>query len=270
MFWGGKEIMKKKFLIGSILAVAIILLASFTPAIVAKDIKTEKMVTIKTTYYNFINKEEIIRKFTQEEAEKIKEILEEYRQSLIKKDEESIEKYESLLKDKGIFGENHKIISNKDIKNRILERFISSKLNEPIEPSIENRMCTVNARGSGNLSFLFDEAFGSLAAAGVLLLLLCAILPPVAVILGLPALFLLFSGLAGLVITHLIPFRILYSKLHMQLNSGDLSINGLDGLQEFTGPVTANFYWFTGLTINIFTTNPTVTLLGFAFRSEVL
>ena len=119
-------------------------------------------------------------------------------------------------------------------------------------------MCTINARGRGNLTYLFDEAFGSLAAAGILLLLLCAILPPVTVLLGLPALFLLFSGLAGLILTHLIPFRILYSKLHMQLNSGDLSINGLDGLQEFTAPVTANFYWYTGLTVNLYTTDRTL------------
>jgi len=197
-------------------------------------------------------------------------IFEEYRQSLINEDEKSIEKYESILIDRGIIGENHKIIKNKDIKNRILERFISMELKNPTKSRSDNRMCTVNARGKGNLTYLFDEAFESLAAGGILLLLLIILLPPLAPILGLPALFLLFSGLAGLVITHLIPFRILYSKLYMELNSGDLSINGLNGSQNFTAPVTANFHWYTGLTVNFYTSNPNVFLLGFAFRSEIL
>ena len=262
--------MKKKFLIGSIIAAAIILLATFTPAIVAKDIETEKMVTIKTTYYKFLHKEEIINEVTEEEAQQIMEILEEYRQSITKEDKKSIEKFESILIDKGIISEDYISINKKDIKFEIFEKFISMKLKNSPTPSADNRMCTVTARGKGNLSYMFEDAFDSFLAGAVVLLLLCAIFPPLAVALGLPALLLLFSGFAGLIITHLIPLRILYPKINMDLKTGDLSINGLNGSQEFPAPVTADFYWFSGLTINLFTPNPDLFLMGFAFRSEVL
>lgn len=262
--------MKKKILIVSIFAAVIIAVASFTPAVCAEDLEITKMVTIKTTYYKFFEKEEIIKEVTEEESEQIMDILEQYRQSLIKGDKQLIEKSESLLVDKGIILEKHKTINKKDIVNKILEKY---KSNIPKKsPSLvdENRMCTVNARGKGNLSYMFDDAFDSLAAAGLILLLLCAILPPLAPLIGLPALFLLFSGLAGLFLTHLVPFRILYPKLYMTLNSGDCSINGLNGSQQFPAPVTAIFSWFSGLTVNFYSNDPDVFLLGFAFRSEVL
>ena len=144
------------------------------------------------------------------------------------------------------------------------------RLAKSSNPSDENRMYSVNARGKAYLLYMRDEAFDSLAAGGILLLLLCLILPLLAPILGLPALFLLFSGSGGLVLTHLIPFRILYPKLNLDLTEGDLTINGLNGSQQYPAPVTANFYWFTGLTVNFFKGEPNnLFLLGFAFRSEV-
>ena len=263
--------MKKKVLIGSIFAAAIIIIVSFTPAVCAENLNSKKIVTIKTTYYQFLTKEEIINEVSEEEAEQIMDILEQYRQSLIQGDKKLIEKFESILIDKGIIGENHKTSSKKDIKSLILERYRSMTIKKSSSLVDENRLCFVNARGQGNLSYMFDEAFESLAAAGILLLLLCIILPPFMPILGLPAIFLLLSGLAGLVITHLIPFRILYPKLFMHLTDGDCSINGLNGSQQYPAPVTAIFYGFSGLTVNFFTGNPSsVFLLGFAFRSEVL
>ena len=262
--------MKKKILIGSILAAAIIAIASFTPAVCAEDLNSKKMVTIKTTYYNFLEKEETVTEVSEEEAEYLLDIMEEYRQSLIRGDKQLIEKFESLLVDKGIIDENYKTSSKKDIKSLILEKYRSMILKKSSSLGDENRMCFVNANGKGNLSFMFDEAFYSLVVGGFFLLLLCLLLPPLMPLLGLPAGFLLIGGLAGLVLSHLLPFRILYPTLYMQLTTGDCSITGLNGSQQYPAPVSAKFNWFTGLTVNFFTSDPNVFLLGFAFRSEVL
>ena len=138
----------------------------------------------------------------------------------------------------------------------------------------ENRLCFVDARGKGNLSFMFDEAYETLLSAGVILLFLCAVLPPLFVLFGLPSLLLIFGGMAGLAISHLIPFRVLYPTLKMRLNKGDCSIKGLNGSQQYTAPLNAVFSVFNGLTVNFLKWSSyednNIFLLGFAFKSEVL
>ena len=119
---------------------------------------------------------------------------------------------------------------------------------------------------------MFDEAFYSLIVGGALLLILCVVLPPLFAILGLPALVLLLTGGVGIVLSHIIPFRILYPKIKMDLSSGGCSITGLNGSQQYTAPVYAEFSGFNGITVNFWKLSgeeSNLFLLGFALNSVV-
>jgi len=262
--------MKKKIVIINILAAAIIVLATITPVVYAENLNIEKKVNIITTIYQFLDKKEIATEVSEEESQEIKEDLENLQQAFIEQNKQLIEKYESILFDKGIFGENYKIFSKKSIMSALYEKYPSIKSNSPSSLVNENKMCFVNAKGKGNLTFMFDEAFISMVAGAVALLLLCVFLPPLFAILGLPIFILLFGGLGGYILAHLRPFRILNPTLEMHLKTGDCSINGLNGSQQFLAPLDANFYWFTGITVNFYTNDPDVFLLIFALKSEVL
>jgi hypothetical protein len=265
---GGKK-MKKKIFIGSIIAAVIIVLATCTPAVFATDLDNVKKITIKTTIYKFLGKEEIITEVFKEEAAEIMEYLEYYQQSLIKGDKQLIDKYESILINSGIFGKDHNPFDKKDILSLLCKRYPSLIQGNPSSVSDENRLCVVNARGKGNLTFAFDNFYNSMIASGVILLLLCIFIP-LAPVIGPIALILLLGGAAGLFISHIRPFRIIHPHLGMNLRTGNCSINGLNGHQQFPAPVKANFSGFTGLTVNFLAEDQNVFLLGFALRSEIL
>ncbi len=257
--------MKKKTLIGSILATVIIVLATCTPAVCAADLNNVKKVTVKTTIYRLLGKEEIVTEVFEEEAAEIMDKLELYRLSLIKGDKQLIEKYESLLVDSGIFGKDYNPFNKKEILSVLLERYRSMVPNNPSSLVEENRLCFVNAIGKGNLTFAFDGLFEYFIASGALIILFSIVIPfliPLGVIL-------LLGGLAGLFISHIRPFRVLHPNLEMNLKTGDCSITGINGAQQYSAPVDANFTGFTGLTVNFPAENQTVFLLGFALRSIV-
>lgn len=257
--------MNKKILIGSILIAAIIALATFTPAVCAADLNNVKKVTIETTIHKFLGKEEIVTEVSEEDAAEIMDKLEYYRQSLIRGDKQLIKKYESLLVDSGIFGKDHNPFSKKDIISLLLERYRSMVPNNPSSLVEENRLCFVNARGKGNLTFAFDGLYEYFIASGAFIILVSLVIPfliPIGVML-------LLGGLAGLFISHIRPFRILHPNLEMNLKTGDCSITGINGAQQYSAPVDANFTGFTGLTVNFLAENQTVFLLGFALRSKV-
>jgi hypothetical protein len=260
----------KKIVIISFLISVIIVLATITPAVCAENLNIEKKVTIKTTFYQFLNKKEIVTEVSKDEVEEIKENLEHLQQALIKGDKQLIEKYELYLINKGIFDKNDKIFSKKNIMSSLSKRYNSMKIENPSSLVDENRMCLVNARGKGNLTFMFDEAFESLVFAGAMLILLCALLPPLIPILAPPALLLILGGIAGYFLAHLRPFRILNPTLNMSLKTGNCSINGINGSQQYTAPLDASFYWISGITVNFYTKDPDIVLLIFALRSEVL
>lgn len=262
--------MKKKILIGSILAAVIIVLATCTPAICATDLNNVKKVTIKTTIHKFLGKEEILTEVSEEAAAEIMENLEYYRQSLNNGDKKSIQKYESLLIDSGIFGKDHNPFSKKDSISILYEKYRSMMQSNPPSLTDENRFCFVNAQGKGNLSFAFDGFLEYLIMSGLILLIACLILPPLVPIFAPLSLILIFGGGACLFVNHLRPFRILHPHLELHLDTGDCSITGINGSQQFTAPMEAVFSGFNGLTVNFLTKNRSVFLLGFALRSEVL
>lgn len=262
--------MKKKILIGSILTAVIISIATCTPAVCAKDLNNVNKVTIKTTIYKFLGKEEIVTEVFEEEAEEIMDNLEYYRQSMIKGDKQLIERYESILIDSGIFSKDYNLFSGKDILSVLLKRYSMIIQSNPSNLAEENSLCFVNARGKGNLTFAFDGLYNYSIASGALLLVAGVFLPPLLPIVILPSLLLIFGGLAGLFISHIRPFRIMHPHLEMYLKTGDCSINGLNGSQQFPAPIKAVFSGFTGLTVNFPAEDQTIFLLGFALNSEVL
>ncbi len=263
--------MKKKIVIKSFFVSAIILLVSIAPVVCAENLNIEKNVKIITTVYKFLDKEEIVREVSEKEAQEIREDLEHLQQAFIEQNKQLIEKYESILFDKGIFGENHKIFSKNSIMNILNERYLLMKSRYSSNLSDENGICFVNARGKGSLQFMLDEVSQQLFNGGILLLLLLAFAQVLSPILIIPMIILLLGGLGGIVLAHLLPFRLLCPKLVMYLDTGNCTLKGLNGSQQYTAPIDLRFYWFNGITINFLTnlSKPLdLFLLGFAFKSD--
>jgi hypothetical protein len=214
--------------------------------------------------------EQIHTTITAAEAEQIKQDLIALYDAQQRNDQEAISKYEALLNEKGIFGNSYqKFYSNDNgmalIEKTKLPRFPSSLAGE----NISNRFCYFNAIGEGlvfwwlALSFLqaIVNALKNVTNPIAMLILLLTLLP---------------LAIVMMLLTNLIPFRILAPTGAMSLKNGTISALGLNGFQRLSvgaEPYGVNLSWFTGITINIPPINNRTAFLfvsGFALKAEGL
>jgi len=268
---GGKK-MNKKIVIISLLLAILVSLTSITPALASKN---TNLITLKNDLVNIeVNRylgktpEQIRTTVTAAEAEQIKQYLMALYDAQQRDDHEAISKYEALLNEKGIFGEiNQKFYSNNDgmtlIEKTKLPRFPSSLAGE----NISNRLCYFNAIGEGlvfwwlALSFLqaIVNALKNVTNPIAAFILLLALLP---------------LAIVMMLLTNLIPFRILAPTGAMSLRNGTISCLGLNGFQRVKVGAEGygvNLSWFTGITINIPPINNRTAFLfisGFALKAE--
>ena len=221
--------MNKKILSISIFLAVILILLGFTPAIALNSIDNQKIVVVETS----INYGKSIKKIETElgtqEAEELKEILTNLNNAIKQDDKKSISYYESLLNEKGILGKEHKnIFSKKNIEkfySRIQNLPLLKKLNSKIESlsktDISNTFCITNIAGSGFMLY----TIGLLLTVPTLMLVnifgeaILTVLLPIYVLI--------------LLITHLIPFRILLPAAVINVEEGSIStIGGSAGSQS--------------------------------------
>ena len=264
--------MNKKIVFVSVATAVIILLTGFTPALASNkdnfiEIKND-LVTIEVNHYLGRQPKQLRTTVTASEAEEIRQYLIELYNAQERNDRQSISTYEALLNEKGIFGESYqKFYSNNDgltlIEKTKLPRFPSSLAGE----NISNRFCYFNAIGEGIMLWWLGLAFVQAIVKAVEnvsnpigAIILLIILLPLLVL--------------TMLLTDLIPFRILAPTGAMSLRNGTISCLGLNGFQREKVGVEGygvNLSWFTGITINIPPINNHTAFLfvsGFALKAE--
>jgi hypothetical protein len=260
--------MRKKTIIISALISALIILGGLSTTICAVDIekiKHNESIKIEVNQYLGGTPNTIITEFDYEEAQIIRDLLINLNAAIENNDETAISYYEKILNDKGIFGEKYQEFLSYDNFNEQMDFAKYSRYTKFLEDrngdNISNQLCYFNAIGSGvlltSISLRLWEAIvraaenASSPLAGFIILL--ALLPFLVLV---------------VVLTNLIPFRILMAQGALTLRNGTISSLGLLGYKKLVvGPegIDVNFSWFTGITINVpFTDNSFLLVSGFA------
>jgi len=187
--------------------------------------------------------------------EYLKECLINLNDAYINDNKENIQKFGSILYEKGLLDEkpNMHSFDEKIIKNSPLIKFLC---NHQRDENISNSFCYINAVGEGLMIF----TIGALLTLPTLVLIsifggeILSLLIPIYVVI--------------LVLTHLIPVRVLLPIGIITMDSGNITTVGLSGNQnmEVNSPsVQLQLAGFTGITINI----PTGESGGFLFVSGI-
>lgn len=261
--------MRRKIIFLSTAVAVLIILSGLSTTICAKDIelsnKNEKLMVEVNRYYGG-NSEPIFTEITYEEAEEIKEMLINLNEAIDNNDEEAISYYESVLNEKGLFGNKYQEFYSNDEVNEMMKK---SQLNRLMNyfpkdngDNISNYLCYFHAVGNGFMYFtlavnmveaitrIIENASSQLAA----FILFLALIPFLALI---------------LIFTSLIPFRILMPIGILNMRQGKISSLGLGGYKsvEVTEPdsVNVNVSYFTGITLSLpIGENPFVFISGIA------
>jgi hypothetical protein len=233
-------------------------------------VQNSDTITVEVNRYYGRQPETISKVLSYEEAVKIKEILIQLSNAIENNDEKTIKEFESILNEKGIFGDNYQQFFSYDTYNKIIKslRFtgFAKYLGSLNNDNISNSLCYFTAVGNGTILHTLGvrmyeaivrivENQTSLIAQVILFLTLVPFL----------AIIILF--------TSLIPFRILMPIGIVVMRKGRISSLGLQGRKKLVveGPesVDVNISWFTGITINLpFLDNPFVFVSGIAFKVQ--
>jgi hypothetical protein len=247
--------MKKIIIISGLVAILIIL-GGLSPSIVSKDIVPiqldEEIETITVEVNKYYGKQETIyTDLTFEEIEELEKILTILDEAILKNDEKTIKECEKSLNEKGIFGDKYENFYSHDF---ISKKFRSSRLSKfsrilPLNgDDLSNLMCYFHARGQG-MFFFFAE-----------LNILQNIVDAMNNASGLIEAFIIFFALLPIyvmimLLTHVVPFRILMPKGICRMDDGKMTSIGLKGVKtvEATSSnesVMLNLSFFTGITIS--------------------
>jgi hypothetical protein len=264
--------MKKKLIAISLLTAAILLLTGFSPALASPNNKPleikNTLIPIEINYLLGRQHKKTQTLVSENDAEEIRQYLIKLHNALEQNDQQEIIHYETLLKEKGLFTDcNQRVFPNNQGLTLLQKKTQPTVFTTPAGDNISNNLCYFNAIGEGLvawwLAIQFWEAIvrminnqSSVIAALILLLI-----------------FLPYFVLTML-ITNLIPFRILAPAGVLSLKNGTVSAFGLNGVQRMTigpEPYAVNLSGFTGITINIPPINNRSSFLfvsGIALKAE--
>jgi len=229
---------------------AIILLGGLSPSICAKDVKTDS-ITIEVNRYYGKKSAPIYTEVSYDEAEEIKQILIQLNYAIENNDEQAIAVYEKTLNEKGLFGDEYQKFFSNEKYSQTMEkeklsqytRYFGSKNGD----NISNYMCYFNAIGEGLMLWWLGLSVWNAIVKAIqnvsnplgALILLIALLPFLVLV---------------MLLTDLIPFRILAPSGVIALKNGSISSLGLNGFKRVkvgAEAVGVNLSWFTGITVNI-------------------
>jgi hypothetical protein len=262
--------MKRKIVFFSTIVAILLVLGGLSPTICSKDLviaSGNETVTIEVNRYYGKNSEEILTEISYEDAEEIKEILVNLNEAIVNNDEEAISQYESILNEKGIFGNNYQDFFSYNTFSEMMDKSKCSQFTRYFginnNDNISNYMCYFNAIGKGTMLFTLGLTLWEA--------IVRAVQNASSPLAGLIIFLALFPFLVLIMIfTHLIPFRILMPRGAITMQNGTISSLGLMGFKRVvvgTDPVDVNLSWFTGLTINFpFGENPFLFVSGVALE----
>jgi hypothetical protein len=245
--------MKKKIIIISTIIAAIIVLGSCSYSITASNLEigTTETVNIIVNQYYRNPPTTIETKVNIKEAEEVKDILINLNEAITNNDNDAINYYEKQLNSKGIFADKYQEFNSNDDYEKILKlnkksnlmNFLGNKNGD----NLSNLFCVFNAIGKG----IFVSYIGVIALEAFI-----KILSNASSLIEMLVLTIIFLPLAltAVLLTSLIPFRILMPKGLVQMASGRISTLGLKGFKRVnvdTETVTVNLSLFTGISISI-------------------
>lgn len=266
--------MNKKIIFLCMLTTAIILLTGFTPALASPKNNLSafrnELVTIEVNHYLGRQPKQIRTTVTACEAEEIRQYLIELYHAQERNDHQAIVKYEALLNEKGIFGESYQQFFSDTNRMNLLEKItLPGYFNNFAGENISNRFCYINTIGEGLVMWWLALSFWQSIANA-----LKNVSNPLAAFILL--LVLLPLGVTVMLLTNLIPFRILAPIGAFALKNGTISCLGLNGFQRVRVGAEAygvNLSGFTGITLNIPPINNRSAFLfisGFTLKAEGL
>jgi len=245
----------KKVIIFSGLVAIFIILGGLSPSIVSKDIVPIRIdedietITVEVNKY-YGNQETIYTDLTIEEIEELEKILTKLDEAILKNDDKTINECEKSLNEKGIFGDKYENFYSYDFLSK---KFRSSRLSKfskilPLNgDDLSNLMCYFHARGQGMFFFFVElsilqsivDAMNNASSLIEAFIILFALLPIYVMI---------------MLLTHIVPFRLLMPKGICRMDNGKMTSIGLKGVKtvEASGneSVMLNLSFFTGITIS--------------------
>jgi len=248
--------MKKKTLILSASIAILIILGGLSPSICSKDIEpininnNSETVTVEVNKYYGRKPETIKTDLSIEDVEHLRDILLKLDEAIGNNDEATIEKYESILNKMGIFGDEYEeFYSQNTIFEKIKSTGLSkySKILNQNGDNLSNLMCYFHASGQGMMFFwvelsILESIYNAIKNASSFIeffVILIALLP---------------FYVLGMLLTHIIPFRILMPKGVVRVDDGKITSIGLKGFKQATAQnnesIMVNVSLMTGITIS--------------------
>ena len=224
--------MKKKIIILSTIIATIIVLGSCASSISANKLnETQSPETVKilVNQYYGIKPRTIETGVTVEEAKEIEELIIKLDEAITNNDEEAVSYYEKQLNIKGIFGNEYQNFYTNEEYNQKLNQNkktnLFGRLTSKNGDNYSNTLCFFNALGKGILVSAFGLALWEA---------LVRILSNASSYIALIILFLIFAPfvITGIVLTSLIPFRIMMPKGAVVMDEGKISSIGLQGFKS--------------------------------------
>ncbi len=235
--------LNKKIVFLSILSAIIMITIGFSSAVAKNTTTKSEKIVFETKIYTGLNVEKKLTELTLEEAEEIKKIINDLETALIQNDVEAIAIYKTILQDKGIIDEK----SSKFIR--------PEKESAELSDDISNSMCYFHAMGVGLLLFPFENRILEAITEAARNIAEQTDNPIAAVIIALVVFILLFVlfCLPVMIVTHLVPVRIMMPSAKIQLKNGKMWTRGTEGFKkvETSGEtIEADLSYFTGITIS--------------------
>lgn len=238
-----------------VLIIVVTISASFSTTLGSNTLEKNNNLMIETRYYDNNLMKKNYCELDETELDYLKECLINLNDAYITDDVASIQKYETILYEKGILNKkpNRFSFDDKFLKNNpILKHFT----NQHPDENISNSFCYVNAAGDGLMIF----TIGALLTIPTIILInifggqILSLLIPIYLVI--------------LILTHLIPFRIMLPIGLITMDSGKITTVGTSGTQNMDVEYPSaqlQLAGFTGVTINI----PSNNTSGFLFVAGV-
>ena len=219
------------------------------PVVGSKDVETQKKIVVEMNSYAHGSVEKVLTELSYDEALELKECLINLNDAIEQENEQAILEYETILNEKGIFGEKPQKISYDpnfqfypEIKDSPNFSRLKNSLTQTTAGDISNALCYFHAAGEGMMIFTI----------GVLLMVpIMLIIAQAPELLGL----VMIICVAIMLATHVIPFRVGLPIGILTMSGGSVSAIGLSGAQHMDIPANSSAQitvgGFSGITINI-------------------
>jgi len=215
---------------------AVLFLVVFSPVVYSEESGHQESVVVKASRVGVNGVVETLTEMSYDDACKLREFLIELNNAIERGDLQTIKEYESQLNEMGLFGNVYQKIPLKGVSAA------------DAGDNISNSLCYFHAAGRGTILFTLGVKMVEFITNAVKNA--SSFIEGLAIIIVLLALFAPF-----LLVTYLVPFRIMMPVGVINMESGSISSFGLDGHKKVfvdeSNPLSVTVRGFSGITISI-------------------